>query len=260
MSPNASIQYPPEAFTAGNLLWWKATHQPGRKAKLGDEIKLCAWLNGALQTGDTFTMPELREALGNAAPNTAEHLNRRLRELRVRDGWVIPSNKDDGALPVGTYRVETKGWHPGSGVPRARKNAISQKTRRLVFERDGRRCTVCGVGANEPYPGEGATASITVGHILANANGGSSSDTDNLRTECRRCNEPVRQEMRVPETLAEVLPDIRNLKKLEKQRLREWLAKGTRTRDRLDLAHDRARLLSPSERADLLALVEAMAR
>src|SRR4051812_23288321 len=62
----------------------------------------------------------------------------------------IPSNADDRTLPVGTYRLEKKGWHPGLGE-REKEDGISNGKRRRVIERDGRRCVVCGVGSGEPY-------------------------------------------------------------------------------------------------------------
>ncbi len=81
-------------------------------------------------------MRQLRLALGQGdAPEVAEHLNRRLRQLR-KDGWVITSYKDSRDLPVDTYRLDARGepiWHG----KRKAKDAISQSTRRLVFDRDG---------------------------------------------------------------------------------------------------------------------------
>lgn len=197
-------------------------------------------------------MRDLRAALGSGVANDDEHLNRRLRQLRSRDGWVIPSNKDDGSIPVGTYRIDVVGWHPGLGTDRATNTAISQSVRRRVFERDGRRCRVCNVGSGEEYPNEpGSSAVMTVGHIIASDHGGSSSDLNNLQTECKRCNEPVRQEIRIPKTLREVLPDVRNLKRDEKEKLLSWLRAKQRMRDKLDVIYDDARRLSPDDRAEL---------
>jgi hypothetical protein len=251
--------YPPEAYAPNGILWWKLDRRPHSAQPYGAELKICAWLAYNISEGGTVTMRELRAALGDdVVPNNDEHLNRRLRELRQRDGWVLPSNKDDGNLPVGTYRVDVVGWHPGLGTPRAPKNAISQAVRRRVFERDGSRCVVCGVGNGEEYPGEpGSKGVLTVGHIVANDHGGSS-DMNNLRAECKRCNEPVRQEIRSPETLQQVLPDVRGMKREEKQRLLSWLRAGQRTRDKLDAVYDRARKLTPEERADLEAKLQVM--
>jgi 5-methylcytosine-specific restriction endonuclease McrA len=252
-------QYPPEAYAPNGILWWKLDRHPGKQQPYGAELKICAWLAYNFPVGGTFTMRDVRAALGAEVANDDEHLNRRLRELRARDKWVIPTHKDDGSLPMGTYRIDKVGWHQGLGTPRAKSKGISQSTRRRVLERDGSRCVICGVADNEEYPGEpGTHASMTVGHILANDHGGSNSDLNNLRTECKRCNEPVRQEIRVPKTLREVLPDVRNLKRAEKERLLSWMRANQRTRDKLDVAYDEARRLSPDERDELQRLLQVM--
>lgn len=253
MNDNSETTYPPEAYAPDGIVWW-GKHVSNGKRDYGAELKICAWLAFNCPVGSTFTMKDLRAALGSdeAEANSDEHLNRRLRQLRSRDGWVIPSNKDDGRIPVGVYRVDEVGWHPGLGLDRAKNTAVSQAVRRRVFERDGSRCKVCGVGSGEEYPGEpGSVAVMTVGHITANEHRGSSSDLNNLQTECKRCNEPVRQEIRVPKTLREVLPDVRNLKREEKARLLSWMRANQRTRDKLDMAYDDVRRLSPAERAEL---------
>lgn len=261
MTIQTGSPYPPGVYAPDGTLWWQLQKHPSRKTqKYGAENKLCAWLAYNVPVGGTVTMTALRNALGSdVVPNKDEHLNRRLRELRQRDGWSIPSNKDDGSLPVGTYRVDVVGWHPGLGTERPPKKTISQATRRRVFDRDGSRCKVCNVGSGEEYPGEpGSSATLTVGHIIANANGGSSSDINNLRTECKRCNEPVRHEIRVPETLQEVLPDVRNLKRVEKERLLSWLRAKQRARDKLDVVYDRARFLTEPEREELEQKLQIM--
>lgn len=252
--------YPHEAYASDGTLWWKLETHPGKRTPYGGELKLMAWLAFNKHVGDTVTMRELRAALGDGVvPDDAEHLNRRLRALRPRDGWIIPSKNDDGSLPVGVYRIDRKGWHPGTGTPRAPSNAVSQGLRRKVFERDGSRCVVCGVAGGEPYPSEpDSKAVLTVGHIVANDHGGSSKDANNLRTECKRCNEPVRQEIRPPETLEQVLPDIRKLKSADKQQLLSWFDHGYRTRDRLDEVYDRARQLAPDDKEELKARLRRM--
>lgn len=246
------MSYPANAYSPDGVLWWKLQKHPGRQLDYGAELKISAWLAFNRRVSEIVTMRELRAALGDAVPNDDEHLNRRLRQLRQRDGWVIPSNKDDRSLSVGTYRIEVIGWHPGLGTPRAANTAISMATRRKVFDRDGSRCTICGVGRGEPYPNEpDAKAVLTVGHITPNDRGGSGSDMNNLRTECSRCNEPIRQELRNPESLEELLPDVRNLRKAELQKLHDWLSVGHRGRDRLDYVYDRARQLGSDERSVL---------
>ncbi|MFF2676818.1 HNH endonuclease [Arthrobacter koreensis] len=248
MSLESIPQYPDLAYAPNNVLWWKLQKHVDKNIDFGAELKLASWLAFNVNVGDTVTMRELRKALGDAIPNDDEHLNRRLRELRKRDGWEILSNKDDGRLAVGEYRITKQGWHPGLGTQRAKSKGISASVRRRVLERD-ERCTVCGVGPGEAYPDLPSTRAVmTIGHIVPSDRGGSSSDLNNLRVECKICNEPVRQEIRVPERLEEILPDVRKLKKAEAQKLMSWLSAGQRSRDSLDELYDRSRKLGPVER------------
>ena len=258
MSGSDPRRYPTEAYAPSGDLWWELDHIPGTKRRFGGERRIAAWLTFNVDEGELFTMRDLRNALGDeAVPNDAEHLNRRLRNLRP-DGWVIPSNKDDRTLGIGVYRVERKGWHPAIGA-RPKREAVSADARRRIFDRDGRRCVICGVGEAEPYPNEpGTKAVLTVGHRTPRELGGSSTDLNNLQTECQRCNEPVRQAMGLPESLAEVLPDVRSLRKAELRDLLTWLQAGQRTRNRLDSIYDRARMLSAGERDELAAKLRAM--
>ncbi|SNS47911.1 hypothetical protein SAMN05216276_101058 [Streptosporangium subroseum] len=242
--------YPPQAYAPSGELWWRLKFAPGTRRTFGDEQKLAAWLTFNVEEWGTFTMGDLRRALGEDVPNNAEHLNRRLRNLRP-DGWRIPSNADDRTLPVGTYRLEVKGWHPGLG-PRPKSDAVSDGDRRRVFDRDDRRCVVCGVASQEPYPDESnAKAVLTIGHRIARNLGGSV-ELDNLQTECKRCNEPVRNELGIPETLAALLPEVRRFRKQDLETLLSWLQAKQRIRNRVDTAYDRTRRLSATEREELV--------
>ncbi|WP_167140211.1 HNH endonuclease [Diaminobutyricimonas sp. TR449] len=255
-------EYPSEAYAPdGTTLWWELDRWPDKpKQKYGGERRLAAWLAFNVEVGETFTMPELRAALGDGVvPNEAEHLNRRLRKLR-EDGWELPTRKDDGSLPPGVYRLDAKGWHPGEG-DRPRGNSVSQGVRRRVLDRDNSRCVHCGVAAGEPYPGEPETSAvITIGHRVPNAHGGSSSDLNNLQAECKRCNEPVRQALRSPETLEELRPDVLSLKGDEAKKLESWLLAGHRLRDRVDAIYDRVRRLSAGEREELKEILSRKIR
>src|SRR4051794_14160700 len=116
--------YPDLAFTSDGTLWWDVRLVPGTRRKFGAERRIAAWLAFNREEGETFTMRDLRRALGaDAIPNDDEQLNRRLRALRP-DGWDIPSNKDDRTLAVGVYRVNQKGWHPGSHSNRPKRQGV----------------------------------------------------------------------------------------------------------------------------------------
>lgn len=260
MDVSRDLSYPPEAFASNGVLWWELATYPGMKRDYGAERKLAAWLAFNRTVGDVFTTKEVRLALGDPdVPNADEHLQRRLRQLR-KDDWVIPSTKYDRNLPPEHYRIDAVGWHPGLLVPRPVRPRISDRVRRSVLERDGWRCSVCGVGSKEPYPDQpSAKAVLAIGHILSDEFGGSSS-ADNLRAECSRCNEPVRSDTPKPETSEEVLTAVRALRNADLKRLSEWTDAGRRKREPVDEVYDRIRRLPTDERAEVEATISKMTR
>jgi HNH endonuclease len=80
---------------------------------------------------------------------------------------------------------------------------------------------------------------MTVGHRIPQERGGSN-NPDNLRTECSRCNEPMRYDAPDPETYADVLAVVRGLSTPDLKQLRLWI-RGERMRSKLDTAFDRVR-------------------
>lgn len=251
--------YPASAYAPNGVLWWRLVKDPDANRPYGDERKIAAWLAFNVKEGETFTMRDLRRAIGrDDTPNAAEQLNRRLRNLRP-DGWTVHSYLDDASLPADTYRLKGIGWHPGLGTARPGKSTISNSMRRRVLDRDGRRCVVCGVGEGEPYPGEPGTAAVlTAGHRVPGQRDSRIRSDDELQTECKRCNEPVRDQLPDPVTLAEVLPDVRRLNRAERDELLRWLVVGHRLRSRLDAVYDRVRTLTPDERDDVVAQLRRM--
>lgn len=246
--------YAPEAYSPTGVAWWLLDKHPGTNKGYGDVRKIAAWLAFNVNIGNTFTMRDLREVLGDAygKPNAKEHLNRRLRELRP-DGWVVFSYRDDRSLPLDGYRLRRIGWHPGLGTDRPPAVRVSGRLRRQVLDRDGRRCVVCGIGPAEPYPGEPESlARLTVGHRVPVGRARRAVSADELQTECQRCNEPVRDEAPDPQTVAEVLAQVRGLSRRDRDMLLEWLSQGRRLRTRLDEVHDRVRALTPRERTVII--------
>ncbi|MFI1913258.1 HNH endonuclease [Nocardia sp. NPDC020380] len=243
------MEYPPEAYGAEGVLWWELKTWPGTSRRYGDERKAAAWLAFNKKVGDTFSTKELRRAIGeDGAPNSKEHTQRRLRELR-KDGWNIPSPKYARDLPAEQYRIDKIGWYPGCGSDRPRNpSAISARIRFEVLKRDGSRCQMCGIGDGEPYPGEpDSHAVMTVGHLVSDDFGGKG-DLANLRTECSRCNEPLRSEGGKPESAEEVIYAARLLRREQITRLVGWIESGSRKRDSLDELYDRYRKLAPGDR------------
>ncbi|GAA4361938.1 HNH endonuclease [Angustibacter luteus] len=237
-------------------LWWHLKLTPGTKWQpYGGEKRLAAYLYFEAEVGDRFTMRELREGLGtDGVADDAEQLNRRLRALRP-DDWIIRSYKDDHSLPPNTYRLEAVGTRVWLGE-RNPRDKVSKLTEKVVIERDGRRCVVCGVGAGEEYPGEpGSFARMTIGHRVPGARRGGASP-DDLQTECAHHNEAARDVLPDPEDFDEVLPAVRALKRAELRDVRNWMAAGRRSRSKLDLAYDRVLKLRPSEKERMLEAID----
>jgi hypothetical protein len=201
--------------------------------------------------GDRFTMRQLRKALGDkSGPNSDEHFNRRFRSLR-KYKWVILSSRDLGDLKQDEYRLERAGHPIWLGKSRFSKRTLSEKLRRQVMDRDGNRCILCGIGSGEPYPDQpDRKARLTIGHVQAEALQGTA-HAANLRTECSRCNEPLREEAANTPSAAEIWPRLRGLPKRDKARILRWIERGQRDRDAVDLLYDQIRVLPEPQRAQL---------
>lgn len=242
------MKYPPEACAPNGKLWWELAFAPGTSRPYGVERKLAAWLRFNKKVGDTFTTKEARAALGEPdMPNADEHFQRRLRQLRDKDGWVIPSRKYDASLEPEQYRVDKIGWYPGCGHERPKKPSISRSKRRAVFDRDGWMCVVCGARSGEPRIDDpDKSVALTVGHVLSNDFGGGA-EIRNLRAECSDCNEPKRSEGRKPESPEEIATAARRLSKADRVRLAEWVNAGRYIRGKAEEVYDRYRQLAPGD-------------
>lgn len=253
-------EYSSEAFSPDGTLWWRLKMTPGKNRPFGDEQKIAAYLACHVGRNGIFTMRGLRAALGeDTIPNSAEHLNRRLRNLRLRDGWDIPSAKDDGSLAHDEYQVCKIGWHPGVGVARPKNDAPSDATRRKVFARDKSVCQVCFTPGGAPYADmPGKVARPTLGHRVPGKRLDSKATVDDLQTECARCNETVRDELFDPVTLLEVLPTVRNLRRQDKVELLSWMQAGRRPVSRAEEAYANLRRLSRAEQEEAMQVLSRM--
>ena len=214
---------------------------------MGGTHRAAAFLWFEREIGETFSMRELREALGeDESPDAAEHLNRRLRDLRGQ-GWRFDSYKNREGQATDIYLLVEKGARTWMGERRI-SEVVSAAVRRQVLDRDHNRCVVCGVGAGEPYPEiAGSLARMTIGHRRAGARVADTSP-DNLQTECSRCNEPAGDDLPDPERLDAVMAAVVRLGAGDRRTLLAWLESGYRHRSRLDSIYDRTRRLSPSDR------------
>ncbi|MFE7223584.1 HNH endonuclease [Nocardioides sp. NPDC057577] len=234
--------------TLDGVNWWHVTVTPGtKKGKFGGEKRLSAYLNFNVEVGESFTMRDLRGAIGgDGIADTAEHLNRRLRELRP-DDWVISSYKDDRGLPPDVYRLDAIGTRVWLGE-RNKRDKPSAKVRRLVFERDLSTCQVCGVARGEEYiEYPGRIARVTLGHLVPGERLGGAS-VDELQTECAMCNEALRDLIPNPELYEEVLPSVRSMTRKQLVELLKWIQAGKRGRTPAELAYGRIRRLGSADR------------
>lgn len=246
--------YSAEAYSPDGTLWWRLEMSPDVNRRFGDEQKISAYLACHVGLNGIFTMRDLRAALGvDTIPNGAEHLNRRLRNLRLRDGWAIPSAKDDGNLAHDQYQVRKIGWHPGTGRPRPKNGAPSDSTRRKVFARDRSVCQVCFTPGGELYVDmPEKVARLTLGHRVPDKRLDNKATVDELQTECARCNETVRDELFDPVTLPEIMPTVRNLRRQDKLELLRWFGAGRRSVSPVEQAYGNLRRLSRSEQESAL--------
>lgn len=129
---------------------------------------------------DAYLAESLGMPVDQVHPCIRELVAAGLLRLELEPGW-------DGEWQ-GIYVIENRSllmlpgclWKPRSVVlsssPRRRKEKISQRLRRQVFERDGYRCRSCSTHLQ-----------LSVDHITPESKGGTL-DFDNLQTLCRSCN------------------------------------------------------------------------
>jgi len=203
-----------QQFADDGQLWWQ---------KGGTTKKIASYLWFNVEIGSTFTMADVRKAVGIEEQTQSD---RRLRELREQ-GWVITGYKDDSSLPMNTYRLEKRGQRIWLGE-KLDRDVISNRLRREVFNRDHNTCVICGIYAGDEYPDLlGQTARMTVGHRIPNQRLGEAT-LENLQTECSRCNETIRNLLDNPEIIEDVMPALDELSIEEISELHNWLTAGHR--------------------------------
>jgi hypothetical protein len=212
------------------------------QGKGGTAKKLSAYLWFNVEEGSTFTMAQVRKAIGIEEQTQSD---RRLRELREQ-GWVIIGYKDDKSLPMNTYRLDQKGQRLWLGE-KVERDTISNRLRREIFNRDHNTCVICGIYTGDEYPDlSGTTARMTIGHRIPNQRLGDAT-FENLQTECSRCNETIRNLLDDPEIVEDVLPHLDTLPIGDLNKLLDWLEIGRRTYSDIEIAYSRIRKLSPEE-------------
>ena len=122
--------------------------------------------------GKVITSQELQDVAG------ISEWARRVRELRDEHGLQILTHNDRDDLKHNEYLLETLKLRPVIA------RAISDKVRRLILERNGYTCQVCGAGAGEDSGCEpGKRCRLQIDHVKPISQGGTD-DEHNLRAVC----------------------------------------------------------------------------
>ena len=209
---------------------------PGRGSKDDSASALVVgqWIVQNVGIGHTFTIEDLRRAFPGV-----NQVDRRMRDLRPM-GWELPH------VGGGLYRlVKVGGTEP--------VKQVSQRVRREVFDAAQWRCQVCGVGAGEPYPDDPDTlCKLQLGHWVPKGQAGHSDSPANLRAECQKCNEGIRDKQGAVVTAASVRARAIALPKAKRRQLVEWMQLQRREQDAAEKLWYEWRQLPPVEQAALL--------
>lgn len=193
--------------------------------------------------GGVFTKLELLDAV----PGVAQ-ADRRMRDLRSM-GWVIDNYKVNPTLSPDQYLLRTIGTRVDLGdKPDRQRKSITGAKRRRILDRDGHVCQSCFTAGGEEFadmPGRRAT--LTIGHIVPEARGGSDDDS-NLRAECQRCNDESRDNTDNPPDADEVLTQVSRGSRKDKRQLYLWMSQNRRTISDQEMLFVKWRRLPAAER------------
>jgi hypothetical protein len=224
-------------------------------ARHGAMKRSAHYLFTVVGVGNVFHKAQIREAVPGR-----EQVDRRIRELR-KFGWVIRTYRDLASLAPDELLLEAAGdhiWTPGYKSTRA--PGLNQAKRRAVFDRDGNRCVVCGIGAGEEYPDTpGEHARLTIGHLVPQGRQGRD-DPDNWRTECARCNEPAKHLTGAPVDTNLLAAKIRELPRADRQRFLDWIKTGRRQFSNVETLWTQYRQLPAPTRKQIEETLEGLVK
>lgn len=228
----------------------------------GARNRVAHYLATVVKEGNTFTIDTLRNLIRRADGAGIDEVDRRARDLKDL-GWIIRNYKDRAGLRPNELYLEKIGdltWEPGYKVPRP--STLSANDRRAVYERDGRRCLVCGIDFGDEYPhlaaaGKHVQARPTIGHWIPKERGGTD-DLSNLRPECHLCNEQSRNLTGTPVDVELVKRQIGQLKREDKRKLSSWLLMGRRGFNDLDNAWAEINQLPETDKEEIKKLLGEM--
>ncbi|TDD29998.1 hypothetical protein E1218_02385 [Kribbella turkmenica] len=197
--------------------------------KAGTMIKGALWLAAEVGEGGVFTKEQVRQAF----PGISQ-ADRRIRDLRDY-GWVIHTNTDDASLASGEQRlvkIGTAVWD-SNARREAAITTVSAKQRQATLAADNYQCSNCGIAGGEPYPEaphQTAVLSVTL-RTVALPDG---TDAEQLVTLCKFCRAGTERSDRAD--IGRLLSDIRNLDKVDQDRIYRWIRRGHRGPTPLDRA------------------------
>lgn len=174
--------------------------------------------------GGKFTKLNMLEAV----PGVAQ-ADRRMRDLRSM-GWVIDNYKINPNLSPDQYLLRTIGTRVDLGEkPDVQRKTITGAKRRRILDRDGHVCQSCFTAGGEEFAdAPGRRATLTIGHIVPVARGGTDDDS-NLRAECQRCNDEARDNTDNPPDADEVLTQASRGSRKDKRQLYLWMRQNQRS-------------------------------
>lgn len=149
----------------------------------------------------------------------ASEWGRRVRELRIEEGYQILTHNDRSDLKPGQYLLLDP-----KPVP-AFERGVSKETRAYVLDRNGFTCQMCGAAAGELHPYDpGRKTRLHIGHIVDKSVGGND-DPSNLRALCSVCNEGARNLTLDRPSLVKLLVQIRRATAADQVEVLRWLAR-----------------------------------
>ncbi len=162
--------------------------------------------------GRMITTHEISEIAG------IRDYQRRIRELREKEGMQIKSHNDHPDLKPGEYLLETLDRLP------VFEHGISARLRAEVLARNGFTCQWCGRGPGDADPiNPNRKVRLHIDHI--DPNGGNV--ITNLRALCSACNQGKSNVQPAGERAKDIIARLRKISRTEKQevldRLKEML-------------------------------------
>ncbi|WP_050514458.1 HNH endonuclease [Streptomyces rimosus] len=209
-----------------------------RDTKVGTKVRAAAWLATVVGEGNMFSRKQLHEAFPDVA-----NIDRRLRDLRGDYGWDIKvfRGAPEGA-DMQLVKIGDPVWDPAR--TRRSRPLVSAAERMWILERDGFRCTSCGISAGESHLDSGDPAQLYVRHVVPISEGGKAG-VENMVTLCNSCNAGVRALGDSAARLAKVSRYVCDLPARQQTILLAWMAKGERSPSPVERAWAMYRHLSP---------------